>query len=148
MSGSVFMKVSTRGRYGLMAMMDLALDYGECKSLRSIARKYGLSEAYLEQLIIPLKKAGFVEGVRGALGGYRLSRLPAAITAGEILKTLEGSLFPVDCLSKEERMSCGTSNCDLCTTKSLWIKMHDRMNDLLESLTLADLVRDHQNNEK
>lgn len=146
--GSVDMKISTRGRYGLMAMVDLAVDYGECKSLIRVAKRQGLSEAYLEQLIIPLKKAGFVEGTRGAQGGYCLSRPPTAITAGEILKTLEGSLYPVDCLSDEEGASCGTANCDLCATKSLWLKMYDRMSDLLESVTLADLVRDYQGKDK
>jgi len=137
------MKISTRGRYGLRAMVDLAADYGECKNLKSIAKSQGLSEAYLEQLIMPLKKAGIVESIRGAQGGYRLSRPPEDMTAGEILKVLEGPMYPVDCLSDEEGTSCGTANCEICATKNLWAKIYERVNDLLESVTLADLVQDY-----
>ena len=141
------MKISTRGRYGLMAAIDLAMNCGDYKSLRGIARKQGLSEAYLEQLMAPLKKAGFVESLRGAQGGYRLSRPPGEITAGEILRTLEGSMYPVDCVASGDGAGCGAAACGSCTTKNLWIRMHERMNDLLESVTLEDLVRDYQETE-
>ena len=141
------MKISTRGRYGLMAAVDLAMSYGDYKSLRGIARSQGLSEAYLEQLMVPLKKAGFVESARGAQGGYRLRRPPGDITAGQILRTLEGSMYPVDCVTGDDAAGCGAADCEACTTKNLWIRMHERVNDLLESVTLQDLARDYKDSE-
>ena len=142
------MKISTRGRYGLMAAVDLAMGGGEYKSLREIARSQGLSEAYLEQLMAPLRKAGYVESARGAQGGYRLSRPPGEITAGEILKVLEGPMYPVDCVESGDGAGCGAADCESCATKSLWVRLHDRMNDVLDSVSLEDLVRDYKENDE
>lgn len=136
------MKISTRGRYGLRAMVDLAAASGDCKNLKSIAESQGLPESYLEQLLIHLKKAGLVESVRGAQGGYKLSRSGDTITAGDVLEILEGSLYPTECY---DGAACYTaSNCENCSTKSLWLKLYERTSDLLESVTLADLVGEYE----
>ena len=135
------MKVSTRGRYGLRAMADLAMAAGDdkCVSLKSVAERQGISEHYLEQLILPLKKAGVVNSMRGAQGGYKLARAAADITVGEILRALEGSLAPVDCIAEGEA-SCGNADCDCCPTKQVWGKIYDSLNDVVDSITLHALV--------
>ena len=93
------MKISTKGRYSVTALYELALHYGEgAVSLKSIAKSQGLSENYLEQLMAPLRRAGIVKSVRGAQGGYMLARSPQEITIGEIITTVEGPIALVDCL--------------------------------------------------
>ena len=137
------MKVSTRGRYGLRAMVDLAMAGSDdkCISLKSVAERQGISEHYLEQLILPLKKAGIVSSMRGAQGGYKLARAAEAITVGEILRALEGSLAPVDCIAEGDA-SCGNANCDCCPTKQVWGRIYDSLNDVVDSISLNDLVTD------
>lgn len=139
------MKISTRGRYGLRAMVDLASasKEGGCKNLKSIANSQGLPESYLEQLFMPLKKAGLVESVRGAQGGYRLARAGDNITARQVLEILEGSLYPVECLS-HDGSSCASSNCEVCSTKGLWASLYEQTSVFLESVTLADLAEEHR----
>ncbi|GAB6932348.1 cysteine metabolism transcriptional regulator CymR [Calditerricola satsumensis] len=123
------MKVSTRGRYGLTIMMELARRYGEGPtSLKTIAQKHDLSEHYLEQLVAPLRNAGLVKSVRGAHGGYMLAREPERITAGDILRVLEGPLSPVD---EEE---------DDPAKRELWARIRDKVTEVLDSTTLADLL--------
>ena len=102
------MKLSTRGRYGIHAMYDLArnAEYGP-QSIKAIAEREGIPEAYLEQLIAPLKRAGLVISTRGAQGGYTLARAPEEITVGDVLRALEGGLNLVDCLDEED--ACGKS---------------------------------------
>jgi len=139
------MKISTRGRYGIRAMVDLASNNGKCKSIRSIAKSQGLSETYLEQLFMPLKRAGLIESIRGAQGGYRLNRPMEEITAGEILEVLEGSLYPTECLSGHDDSGCGSHYCDTCVAKRLWATLYKQSSDLLESVTLADMVSDLEN---
>ena len=136
------MKISTRGRYGLRAMADLAAvcEEGKCVNLKSIAERQGISEHYLEQLVLPLKKAGIVESVRGAQGGYRLSRCASAITVGDILRALEGSLAPVDCIAEGEG-SCGNAGCQNCVTKQVWGQIFNSLNNVVDSISLADLVK-------
>jgi len=136
------MKVSTRGRYGLRAMADLAMvcEAGKCISLKSIAERQGISEHYLEQLVAPLKKAGLVESVRGALGGYKLSRRATEISVGDILRALEGSLAPVDCIAEGDA-SCGSADCQTCLTKPVWGQIYDSLNHVVDSISLADLVK-------
>ncbi len=94
------MKLSTRSRYGLQAMVTLAAQEaaggGACVKLNAIAKEHGMSEYYLEQLFLPLKKAGLVKSVRGAKGGYMLSRPAGEVTAGDVLRALEGTLSPVE----------------------------------------------------
>jgi len=137
------MKVSTRGRYGLRAMAELAMarDIESCVSLKSIAERQGISEHYLEQLFLPLKKAELVASVRGAQGGYRLARVADSISVGEILRALEGSLAPVDCIAEDGEGTCGNANCETCMTKQVWGQIYDSLNTVVDGISLADLVK-------
>ena len=133
------MKLSTRGRYGIHAMYDLAAHYGEGpQPLSLIAQRRDISEAYLEQLMGSLRRAGLVTSVRGALGGYSLSRAPEDISVGDVLRALEGQLDLVDCLSDEE--NCGKS-CD-CPMRIVWQRMRDGLNDIVNAISLKDMLRD------
>ncbi|NJJ40950.1 cysteine metabolism transcriptional regulator CymR [Paenibacillus apii] len=124
------MKISTKGRYGLTIMMELAVRFGEGPtSLKSIAEKNGLSEHYLEQLIAPLRNAGLVKSIRGAYGGYILSREAANITAGDIIRVLEGPISPVDFTEEDDPAK-----------RDLWLRIRDSIADVLDSTTLADLI--------
>ena len=130
------MRISTRGRYSLEALLHLALlPEGEYASTRSISEQTGISDGYLEQLFIPLKKAGIVRGIRGAQGGYLPGRTAAEITVGEILRAVEGSLEPVACLSS------GTCPSEAkCITRHTWNHLYREIADCVDSITLADLV--------
>lgn len=137
------MKLSTKGKYGLKAMVDLAISYGQgCVSASSLAQLQGVSEAYLEQLIASLRKAGLVVSSRGAQGGYTLSREPQSINVGEVLRALEGSTSLMECVGLET--SCG--NAGSCTARPLWLKLQQRIDEVLDSTTLWDLAEDHINN--
>ena len=139
------MKISTRGRYGLTALVDIAAcEPDECINIKNIARRQGLSAQYLEQLVSPLKKAGLIKSIRGAQGGYRLNRPAETISVGEALKVLEGSLYPVACVSGEHEQGCGSAGCDICVTKTVWERLYERLNDVLGSITLAELVSDYK----
>lgn len=140
------MKISTKGRYGLRALIDVAAHEDQCITLKSVAQRQGLSEHYLEQLFSTMKKAGFVTSVRGAQGGYSLNCAPGETSVGDILRALEGSLYPVDCLNSDEKSSCGTGSCSCCVTKPVWEKVYDSVNDVLDSITLEDLVNDYKEN--
>jgi len=136
------MKLSTKGRYGVKAMLDLALHSKEGHvSLKSIAERQELSENYLEQLFAGLKKAGLVRSLRGAQGGYTLSADSSDITIGAILRALEGSLAPVDCAHKDGGGGC--CKADECVTKFLWDKISDSINSVVDSMTLKDLIDEH-----
>jgi Rrf2 family protein len=141
------MKISTRGRYGLRALIDLAAHESEsCVSLGSIAERQGISEHYLEQLIAPLKKSGYLKSVRGPQGGYILNKPAEEISVGDILRILEGPLYPVECLADDgDKGSCGGAGCDACVTKPIWEKLYSSVNDVLESYTLSDLAKAYQN---
>ena len=132
------MKISTRGRYAMRLMMDIAI-HGEEKPVRikDIAARQELSEKYLEQIISILNKAGFVKSVRGPQGGYRLARTPEQYTAGMILRLTEGSLAPVDCLDGEEN-DCKRQG--ECVTLLLWKKIDDAIRGVVDHVTLADLL--------
>ena len=133
------MKLSTKGRYGLMAMFQLALEYGQGPiSLKYIAEKQGLSENYLEQLFSSLKRDGLLTSVRGAQGGYMLSREPGEITVGNILRSLEGHLAPAECALHD-------SDCNKeegCATKLVMIKIKDSIDSVVDSISLKDMVQD------
>lgn len=137
------MKLSTKGRYGLKAMLDLAI-HGQNGhiALNSIAERQHISEYYLEQLIAILRKAGLVESMRGAQGGYMLAKPAQEITVGDILRTLEGSLAPVDCVMEDKKIEC--SQADYCVTKSIWLKIRDSINKVVDNITLQDLVDDYK----
>ncbi len=124
------MKISTKGRYGLTIMIELARKHGEGPtSLKSIAQTHDLSEHYLEQLIAPLRNARLVKSIRGAYGGYILGDEPASITAGDIIRVLEGPISPVEVLEDEEPAK-----------RELWIKIRDAVKGVLDGTTLEDLA--------
>jgi len=131
------MKLSTRARYGLMAMHQLALNEGNGPmSLNTIAEKEQLSVAYLEQLFSKLKKAGLVKSVRGAKGGYILSRPPEEIKIGEIIHTLEGDM-ELSCCTGDENIQCDRDN--VCSTKHMLDFFQSEIEEVLDSKTLADM---------
>jgi len=135
------MKISSRGRYGLRALIDLASHDGEkCISVGSIAQRQGISEHYLEQLMAQLNKAGFVKSVRGLYGGYKLNKPAGEITIAEILRSLEGPMYPIECLSDDTADLCGSGNCKGCVARPVWEKVYDSINEVLESYTLSDLT--------
>lgn len=132
------MKISTKGRYALRLMLDLASnDSGTPIRLKDVAKRQGISEKYLEQIISILNKAGFVRSVRGPQGGYSLSRTPADYTVGMILRLTEGSLCPVDCAA-EENGSCDRE--DTCVTCMLWKKLDDAISSVVDHVSLEELL--------
>lgn len=135
------MKLSTKGRYGVKAMLDLAIHSEEGHvSLKSIADRQDLSENYLEQLFASLKKAGLVKSMRGAQGGYALAADTSAISIGAILRALEGSLAPVECSQMD---GIGCCRADECVTKVVWDKINDSINSVVDHMSLQDLVEEH-----
>jgi Rrf2 family protein len=136
--------ISTKGEYGVRIMVDLARHYGEHpRSLTDISQAEMLPLAYLEQLVKLLREANppLVTSTRGAHGGYRLSRNPADISMGEIVRVLEGPIAPMICATEGEMTQiCGFL--DSCKTKYLWAKLRDVVVQTLDSMTLADLVKE------
>jgi Rrf2 family transcriptional regulator, cysteine metabolism repressor len=121
------MKLSTKGRYGVILMIDLGMFHGEGPvSLKSVAERQSLSEHYLEQLIAPLRNAGLVRSIRGAYGGYVLAKNPPDITVGDIIRVLEGPITIVD--DPEEEL------------KEMWERVRDSINEVLDGTTLQDLI--------
>lgn len=136
------MKISTKGRYALRLLLDLAVyNTGEPISLKDVARRQQISEKYLEQIISLLNKAGFVRSIRGAQGGYMLSKVPSEYTVGMILRLTEGSLAPVSCVG-EDSIECERRQG--CVTVRVWEQMNDAINQVIDHITLADLVEWHQ----
>lgn len=135
------MKISTKGKYGIRAMLDLAIHATESHvPLKSIAERQKISEPYLEQLFSTLKKSGLVISVRGAQGGYKLSRHPNQISVGQILRALEGPLAPVNCVVDDEN-EC--ERADACVSRIIWERIRDSINKVVDSMTLNDLVEDY-----
>ena len=131
------MKISTKGRYALRLMVDLALSgQGQPISLKDVAQRQQLSDKYLEQIVTPLSRAGLVRSVRGAGGGYLLTRRPEEYTVGEILRPLEGDLAPVECAT--DAQFCERSG--QCVTVELWQQLHRAVSEVVDRTTLADLV--------
>jgi len=138
------MRLSTKGRYGARAMLDLALNSGEGPVLlREIARRQEVSEKYLEHSITTLRKAGLVRSIRGARGGYVLAKLPSQIRLSEIMEVLEGSMAPVECV--DDPQVC--QRAQLCVTRDIWAEMKEAIDNILESITLQDMV-ERQNRKK
>ena len=132
------MRVSTRGRYAIRLMLDLASnDSGGPIRLRDVASRQHISEKYLEQIISILNKAGYVRSIRGPQGGYSLARAPGEYTAGMILRLTEGSLSPVEC-TEESGIPCDRE--ENCVTKLLWQKLDNAINDVVDNVTLEDLL--------
>lgn len=132
------MKISTKGRYALRLMLDLALhNTGEPVSLKDIAKRQNVSDKYLEQIISVLNKAGYVRSIRGAQGGYILKREPSEYTVGMILRLTEGSLAPVGCVDEDG------ARCEQeagCVTYKVWQKLNDAINEVVDNITLEKLV--------
>ena len=131
------MKISTKGRYALRLMVDLALTESTAPvSLKDVALRQNLSDKYLEQIVTPLSRAGLVRSVRGAGGGYLLTRKPEDYTVGDILRPLEGDLAPVECAT--DTAFC--DRCGECVTVELWQEIHRAVSQVVDNTTLADLV--------
>lgn len=132
------MKISTKGRYALRLMLDIALNDAKTPvRIKDIAERQQISDKYLEQIVSSLNKAGFVKSLRGPQGGYRLTRKPEEYTVGMILRLIEGSLAPVACLDDD------INNCtraDRCPTLILWEKLYDAISEVVDNITLADLI--------
>ncbi len=137
------MKLSTKGRYGLKAMFDLALHYGDGPiSLKSVAERQLISDHYLEQLIASLRKSGLVKSVRGAQGGYMLADSPSKITVGDIIRVLEGPLGPSDCVLEDEPSSCDRADC--CVTRTVWERIRLSISEVIDSITLQTMLDDYE----
>ena len=134
------MKMSTKGRYALEIIVDLAMNSTpeRLESLKNIAQRRNLSEKYLERIIKALKQRGLVESVRGAYGGYCLTVPCEDITVKKVLTAVEGELTPVHCLTKES--DCGVS-CDLCPTRNTWGSMWKTITNTVENITIADILK-------
>jgi Rrf2 family protein len=135
------MRISTKGRYSLEALLFMALlPEGKFASTRTIAENTGISEGYLEQLFIPLRKAGIIQGIRGPLGGYLPGKSPDKISVGDILRAVEGSLEPVDCLNSRR--------CPIeakCLSQHTWRELYTAISSCVNSISLRDLVEAYQN---
>lgn len=132
------MKISTRGRYALRLMLNLASnETDQYITIKSISEREGISGKYLEQIISVLSRAGFVKSSRGAQGGYKLSHPPEQYTVGMILRLIEGSLAPVACL-EDDINQC--ARCENCITLSVWQQIDKAVSDVVDNITLADLA--------
>jgi Rrf2 family transcriptional regulator, cysteine metabolism repressor len=134
------MKISTRGEYGMRAMVSLAREYGNGPvSLTNVAQDSSVPPAYLEQLMGALRRSGLVASTRGAHGGYELSRAPSDIRVGDVYRVLEGPVAPMECVSEIEPDDL-CPLIDGCATRVVWLKVRDNIVEALDTTTLADLV--------
>ena len=133
------MNISTKGRYGLRAVLDVALNAQEHPvSLSSIAARQQISEGYLEQLMAPMKKAGIVNSSRGAHGGYFLARDAHDIRVGEVFRALEGPLALASCISEDKADSC--SRADVCGSAFIWKEVQNAISAVLDKYSIGDLL--------
>ncbi|MBQ6820354.1 MAG: Rrf2 family transcriptional regulator [Clostridium sp.] len=133
------MKLSTKGRYGVKAMVDLAIHYGNAPiSIKTISQRQGISEYYLEQLFLPLRKEKLIKSIRGAQGGYVLNREPKDITIADIMFVLEGPIEIAECIENSE-----CDNVDFCATRLLWEKIKNSIDEVMNNITLQDIVDDY-----
>ena len=140
------MKLSTKGRYGLRALIDLAqYSEQEAVSISSISQRQNISESYLEQLVAKLRKAGLVTSIRGAQGGYRLARPASTISVGDILRALEGNLEAVECTAHTEE---GCDGSDLCVTKYVWQRINESIAKTVDEMMLDQLVEESRKAQK
>lgn len=138
------MKLSTKGRYGVRAMVELAANYGEPPvSIKTISKRQNLSEYYLEQLFSPLRRANLIRSIRGAQGGYVLARSPEEITVGDIMTVLEGPIEIADCI---DGLKCDSEG--YCATKFVWGKIKRSIEDVMNSITLQDIIEEYNNADK
>ena len=133
------MKISTKGRYALRLMLDLAMNSaGQPVSLKDVAKRQEISDKYLEQIISVLNRAGYVRSVRGAQGGYLLRKAPEEYTVGMILRLTEGSLAPVPCIEEDNEVECDKR--EECVTDILWKKINDEDNSDVDHTTSQEQV--------
>jgi Rrf2 family cysteine metabolism transcriptional repressor len=131
-------RVSAKELYGLRAMSEFTQHYGEGPvSLAEVARSQGISQAYLEQIAIDLRRAGLLRSKRGVKGGYYLARAPEHTTAGDVIRALEGSILPVQCVAEKWCAPCSLEAG--CTARGIWQRVRDRLVETLDAITLADL---------
>jgi Rrf2 family transcriptional regulator, cysteine metabolism repressor len=136
------MKISTKGRYGLRAMVDLAVySAGDHLSLKSIAERQNVSEGYLEQVFSTLRKAGLINSIKGAQGGYALADKPASISVGAVLRALEGNLSIIDEKSLEEKTN---DKIEDCIREQVWNTINSSINDVVDSINLEDLMNEYK----
>lgn len=132
------MRVSAKELYGLRAMSEFARHFGQGPvSLSEVARKQGISQSYLEQIAIELRRSGLLRSRRGAQGGYYLARSPDETTAGDVIRALEGSILPIQCVTDTKCEPCSME--DGCSARGIWEQVRDRLVETLDSITLADL---------
>lgn len=137
------MKISSRGRYAIDLMVDLALyDKGEPISVKDIAARQQISSKYLEQIVSMLQKAGMLSSIRGSQGGYRLKKKPEEYSIGSILRVTEGDLAPVTCV--EEGEAC-CNHKEMCSTIRIWQQLNSAINDVVDNISLADVVEWNNN---
>ena len=134
------MKISTKGKYGLLFMFDLALHYHDgLIPLNVIASRQSISSKYLEQIVVKLNHGNLVKSVRGAHGGYTLTRLPHQITVGEILRVMEGSISPSQCVDDQN----GCDNTNVCIAHFVWGKINDAVSAVVDNITLENLIMEY-----
>ena len=135
------MKFSTRGRYGIHAMYDLALnvDNGP-QPIKAIAEREDIPEAYLEQIFAALKREGLVTSVRGAQGGYALAKAPEAISVGDVLQAVEGNISLAECLEGDHMCE----KAGVCPSRIVWRKLRDGMKAIVDGISLQDMIEDHR----
>jgi Rrf2 family protein len=136
------MKISTKGRYGIRILLDIALnDLGKPRLMRDIAKTQGISEKYISRLAIDLRVGGFINSARGANGGYMLARFPRDIRLLDVVETMEGPVSIVDCVNAPQA-------CDriaTCPVRDIWVRVNDGIRDSFANITLQDVVNRHRN---
>lgn len=133
------MKISTKGRYAIRLMLDIAQHSdGGNVSIKDVSERQGISVKYLEQIVNMLSKAGYLRSRRGSQGGYRMAKEPGAYTVGDILRVTEGDISPVACLEEEENQCPRAAE---CPTIDFWQGLYKTINDYLDSTTIADLIK-------
>lgn len=135
------MKVSTKGRYALRMMIEFGLNPNACTKISQVAIRQGISDKYLEQIATLLLRAGYIKSIRGARGGYMLTKDPKEYTVGMILRETEGSLSPVSCLDDDINL-CERAQC--CNTLNVWHRLKDAIDQTVDSITLADLIEEQK----
>jgi Rrf2 family cysteine metabolism transcriptional repressor len=131
-------RVSAKELYGLRAMSEFARHFGQGPlSLAEVAKRQGISQPYLEQIAIDLRRAGLLRSKRGAQGGYSLSREPESMTAGDVIRALEGSILPIQCVADQKCTPCSLE--DGCSARGIWEQVRDRLVETLDSINLAEL---------
>lgn len=135
------MKISTKGRYALRMMIEFGLNPEQCTKISQVAERQGISDKYLEQIVTLLHRAGYVRSIRGAQGGYMLTKKPEEYTVGMILRETEGSLSPVSCLDGDENLC---ERAGQCVTLTVWQQLKSAIDQVVDNVTLADLIEEQR----